>query len=208
MGDLLAWLKRPVVLRVTPGVLALVAVMVLGLVLGSYGVGSYQGWKQGVADATQDGAGLLPGTFRPARQTEEHDGISLSPVFGPERETDGTPRDPRLEGLHYFILATTTNTPQKPYAAALLDFLAERGLDAAAIRAHNGELFQVIALRGFGPEERSSLAKAQYEAVLLRAGREWARRPGQRDLSDLYLDPKPFERREPPAEVLMKESLR
>lgn len=99
--------------------------------------------------------------------------------------------DPRQKGLNYFVLIHYP-VEARGEAEALVGFLRARGVDAAAILRHNGRLFQVVALRGFAPEELHSADRREYERRLRQLGRDWqVERKGAGNLSDMY--PSKFE---------------
>lgn len=92
--------------------------------------------------------------------------------------------DPRVEGKHYYIIATT----RRDGAIRLAEFCRERGLEAYVIGGHNDRFSQVIALPGFDTSSSSNPTVSAMREQILRIGRLWEKsEPGATNLSDAYV---------------------
>lgn len=93
--------------------------------------------------------------------------------------------DPRRPGLEYFVLATTRETG----AVRLAEFCRERGLETYAVRLNNTQ-WQVIALPGFEPSERTGPRVREMREAINRIGDSWkTHERGATNLRDAYLAP-------------------
>lgn len=207
--------QGPIVLRVPPGFAAVLAVLAVGVVVLAYWVGYSEGKRAQVAEQARQrrtleqmeeramlemsrtsGTPVSPGSPSPKPQaprpgrTGGAAGVPGVPGVTPAIVTAGG-EDPRQKGLNYFVLIHYP-VEARGEAEALVGFLRARGVDAAAILRHNGRLFQVVALRGFAPEELQSADRREYERRLRQLGRDWqVERKGAGNLSDMY--PSKFE---------------
>jgi len=177
------WLTggEPVVLRLPKGVALLIAAGVLLLILVAYWVGHARGGA--AADA------------RHRQQLDSQVGTRVTvpvPVIveqntGPKNPPNdaapaGSPRDPRVPGLNYLLLAWY---PEEE-ARRLASFLSQRGVETFITTSNNARLFYVVGSQGF---ERTGSGPARtYEGELRRLGREWKAHNGGRgeDLSTMW----------------------
>ncbi len=181
------WWERaryPVVLRVPRGYVALAGLFMVGLLVLAYMVGQSRGRAEGIAQARAE-----------YELRFENAPVGVVPIQTVDR-TSGTPAgansgdsrvDPREEGLNYFVLAHD----DEQGARRLLQFLASRGVDAAAFETSRG-LYKVVALRGFPGKERSSPAIQEYERKLQRLGVEWGNMPGGRSFTNQGMYPERY----------------
>ena len=106
---------------------------------------------------------------------------STSTTLALPKAADGV--DPRQQGLHFFVLASTL----EPNAVRLVAFCRERGLDAYVVPDHNGRLREVTVLPGFELSERSGPVIKQLEERIRQVGVLWkASGPGNSDFGDRY----------------------
>lgn len=192
--------QQPIVVRVPSGLAVLLGVTFLVLLVLAYWAGQTHGRRQNPADRPIVlGGGTPPLAGRVASQR------ATASVPGPRadradsaRLADDAPADPRAVGLNYFVLA---HYPRQE-AQRLVEFLDGRGVEAAAFRAHNRRLFQVIALRGFARGEIDGAQRRQFEQTLRQLGHNWKSQRLGPDFSQsgIYLDR--YEN-EPVAEVLL-----
>lgn len=178
-GDWLAG-GEPVVLRLPKGVALLIAVGVLLLILVAYWVGHARG-----------------GAAADSRHRQQIESMQTTRASGPiplldegrskqpppnDAQPAGSPRDPRLPGLNYLLLAWY---PEQE-ARRLASFLSERGVETFITTSNNARLFYVIGAQGF-EQPRSGPGKT-YEDQLRRLGREWKAHNGNRgeDLSTMW----------------------
>ena len=199
-------MRKPIVLRITPVGFLLGLALVVALIVAAYGVGHRLGVSAGRAEARGDGAGPVPG-IRRGRVVEGAGGAGNSANDGDTTASAIQPDgEPRQNGLCYVVIATTS----RPQAQRLLQFMSQYEVEAFAIMRHNtrlpapgsAALYQVLAPRGFRWEDRAGPQVAQYKEQFKALGREWARQhPGEKDWSDLYLDPQPY-RGERAADIL------
>ncbi len=176
-------LGQPLVLRLPRGYAILTGAAFLALMLLAYWVGHLRGFDAAAAEDRGDRqAEQRVYELGDARQVMPLEappgGPTVEPLPAAEAvmEVRKPGRDPRQEGLNYFVLA---HDEQKG-AMKLLTFLWHRGVDAAAFRYDNTELYSVVALdRGFGREQIRGEAYRQYERKLDQLGRKWeAAHPG------------------------------
>ena len=90
--------------------------------------------------------------------------------------------DPRITGMWYFTLVTTTESG----ATKLATFCRARGLETYVINADNSRLYRVIALPG--STKRNDAKMAETLSTIHTIGRKWADTSGGRgnDLRDAY----------------------
>jgi len=184
------WAKaqQPMVVRLPSGLAVVVIGAVLSVIVLTYWVGQtrghHQAQKQRQADhtawqgstATAGGQAVaLP--LLNSRISEARLAPSRSePARSSEREV----------GLNYFVLA---HYPQAD-ARRLVEFLRDKGVQAAAYRAQNKKFFQVIALRGFAKDGLYSQQRQAFEEQLRQLGRAWKEQRKGPDFakSGIYLD--------------------
>lgn len=188
--------QPPIVFRLPNGAVWLLALGLVGLILLSYWVGIWRGYRRAERDfhagaTTTSQAGHVPSLAAPtpvgtqgAAPTRTSSALQPAPGNLPLL-LKGT-GEPRAVGLNYFVLA---HYPQAD-AERLILFLASQGVQAAAVRGPDQRLFQVIALRGFVREELTSPARQQLEQTLRQLGRAWSNQKLGPDFSKsgIYLD--------------------
>ena len=180
-----AKVQQPVVWRVPWGLMILLCVALIGLIVMAYWVGLTRGARFALAQETDTNEprgntpnqavavmGTLPeiaksDTTAGARQTEQRTGL-------------------REVGLNYFVLA---HYPRAD-AERLVSFLNGNGIDAAAFRLHNKDLFQVVALYGLSRDKIYSPARKEFEQQMRHLGRQWKAEGHGPDFSTtgIYLD--------------------
>ena len=179
-GGIGSWWKQaqqPIVLRLPKGHAVLLGLVVLGLILLAYWVGSMRGYRSGLRQpslqsvvttqeyaVTSDSQSNHPSPVIETRQ------VSPDRVASPSRSiASRAGSEPRQVGLNYFVLA---HYPQQD-AKNLVRFLSEEGMAGAAFRKKGKKQYQVIALRGFHKDELDSDGYNRYKQQLLRLGRVW-----------------------------------
>ncbi len=118
----------------------------------------------------------------PSRATPE---LGDGPLNGPLNGPLGPPPegDPQQVGLNYFHLTGEMATDR---AAELVAFCRGKGLDVVAIPSHNARS-QVIALPGYGRDERGTAPVKALEAKIRSVGAQWkAAGRGNSDFHDYY----------------------
>jgi hypothetical protein len=195
--------KRPLVLRIPRGAIALAALGLVVLLFAAYWVGR----QRGIAASAINDQSLAQNQRQERRTALENlqsqgPPSAVNPLTSPTGRPSaprgvspaadpapGTPGGPR-SGLYYFVLATTNHDG----AENLVAFLKENGVDAAAVSRNNGRSFQVMALRGFTREEIKALAYRDYEKQLHAVGRRWAAlSKSNKDLGDMYIPADPYQ---------------
>lgn len=189
--------QPPIVFRLPNGAVWLLALGLVGLILLSYWVGIWRGYRRAERDfhagaVTTSQAGHVPSLAAPtvvgtqAGPAPTHTSPALQPTPGNLPLLLKGTGEPRAVGLNYFVLA---HYPQAD-AERLILFLASQGVEAAAVRGPDQRLFQVIALRGFVREELTSSARQQLEQALRQLGRAWSSQKLGPDFSKsgIYLD--------------------
>lgn len=182
--DWQARLRRPVVLRIPRGFAILIGLTALGLVLLSYWVGHHRGYEAAgdAFDADLDAevrmlrhSAILSGVRGDGENipmTSDASGASTLKGAHPHAAIRTGSRDPRVEGLNYFVLARDS----RPRAEMLLQFLWQHGVDAVAVRYDNDRdrRFGIIALdHGFSKQEILGPQYQDYLNKLDRLGRLW-----------------------------------
>lgn len=158
--------------------------MVLGVVLllfVAFWAGRALGFKNGFAQAQIQLEAVMP-LARPASlAVTVASPRSFSVMASPPRQAD-----PRQPNLNYFIIGHY----RQDEAQRLVEFLWQQGVEAAAFRAHNASLFQVVALKGFAASELGSSTAQQYRQAILRLGPLWKEKYRGSDFSrnGIYLD--------------------
>ncbi|MCE9590920.1 MAG: hypothetical protein K8S99_10390 [Planctomycetes bacterium] len=195
-----AWHKgAPIILRLPRGVVAFACVVALGVVILAYFVGysiGYRTAKTGEDESVRDqqaalaaatgGNGATPATATPSNRVGAAPSIGTRTTTPPPQPAPATvaSTERRKDATNYFILTTGGNRQELD---RLAQFLAANGVDVEVIPAHNGRSFQVVALKGFAPEQLASAARRDYEKELRRLGRLWkSQNKGATDLADMY----------------------
>ncbi len=163
----------------------LLCVALVGLIVMAYWVGLTRGSRF----AQVQGAGTLePRDTRPSQTVAV---MGTLPELARSDTTAGAERTDqhaaqREVGLNYFVLA---HYPRAD-AERLVSFLNGNGIDAAAFRLHNKDLFQVIALYGLSRDEIYSAARKEFEQQMRHLGRQWKTEGHGPDFSTtgIYLD--------------------
>lgn len=190
--------QSPIVLRLPSGAVWLMALGLVGVILLSYWVGIWRGYRRAERDfhavgaVTTSQAGHVPSLAAPTVAGTQAGAAPTRTSPTPQPAPGNLPLllkgtgEPRAVGLNYFVLA---HYPQAD-AERLILFLASQGVEAAAVRGPDQRLFQVIALRGFVREELTSPARQQLEQALRQLGRAWSNQKLGPDFSKsgIYLD--------------------
>lgn len=200
--------KRPIVLRVPRGYAALIALLLLGLLVLSYGVGFTRGQKDAKAQSQreweQEQRLLSQGELRPvptlggpsapagsptgAMGRNPASGFPINPgsptaprPVGPA-EIRPVDSDPRVAEMNYLVLAEYPLDE----ARRLQAFLAQQQVETAVISRNNGR-FHVVDLRPFAPGAVGGAEYQQHVNRLKQFGRVWKQsQRGPTDLSDLW----------------------
>lgn len=199
----------PITLRLPRGVVVLAGVVMLVVVLLAYFVGHAIGYRAAVVAqetetvgregeldaATGAGQWSSPAQNSPTNKSPVTTAVRQPAAGGTVAATGGAKPhaavtgqsvtgERRQPGLNYFILAEYN----QPEATRLAGFLQANGVDAMINPRHNGRSFQVVALRGFPPDQLASTARREFEQELRRLGRSWkSQNKGPSDLADMYL---------------------
>ena len=200
-GHWVAGARRPLVVRVPTGMAAVLGLAVILTIVLAYWAGQTRGRRSAeISPQDQIGAPYPAGTeagYGGTVATGNHTAgiptlsrrLSADTLPGALAQAASTPRHGgqlREKGLNYFVLA------HYPVADAdrLVVFLRERGVEAAAFKAHNKRLFQVIALRGFRRDNLYGPARQSLEQELRRLGRAWKKQGLGPDFAQtgIYLD--------------------
>lgn len=199
----LHWLTPGHTLRVPVGFLLLGGAAVLVLVIGAYVVGYHmadraiqseydqalldRSRKTAAAQAARDPLNApapVAGPITPplGRQEQTTAAPQMPAGWGPVTPAEGS--DPRVVGLHYFIVAET----HPDGALRLAQFCRSQGLEAYVVPAHNAARRRVIILPGFETRARTNADVERLEERIFEVGAQWkAAERGASDLRDAYM---------------------
>lgn len=203
-----AWVKRPVGIRlprgtwVMLGVGAFVLVLIVFFVGRKVGVNSMANRERNYDRSVAGVRELLEQPIKPELIPPSVAGVDDRPPSNTgsggtgSREIDNVPppprgsgasgnaSDPRRPGLNYYRL--TAMPAGADEVGRIIAYLAENGVDAAAIPIQNGRSVKLVALRGF-ERPLSDPAAQQFEQRLRSLGRKWkAQHRGSSDWKDLF----------------------
>ncbi len=209
-----------VTLRLPRGFAVLLVGLFLSVILLAFWVGSSWGQRRAIEQSQientmttlggralpppRDSMGLTPTPMAPTptpvpnpqqtqrTQTTQSQTPPTTPTtiasVGPAVVVQGSQRDARQSGLNYFTANLVGATQDE--ARAVVEYLWQEGVEVQAIKLHNRQLFQLIALRGFSRDELGSAACKAYERQLQQLGRQWrtmtAQNPRRIDFSGIY----------------------
>jgi hypothetical protein len=174
-------------IRMSIGTIGVFAAVAISLIVISYTIG----FNRGEAVASKDyGSRLFQEVDTPSpTNVEQKPVVQHPPNLRPSVEkTESVQKwgsigsDPRIAGVHYFILSQTT----KEGAERIASFCREKGLETYAISGDNTRLHRVIALPGF--QTRNEQGVADLRLIIRGIGQAWAVDDGRGDdLHDAYL---------------------
>jgi hypothetical protein len=182
--ELSLWLTQPVVFRIPRALALLITLMVIGSLVGAYGLGQRTGRTRAVV-AEKDYL-TQTSAFDEARSLPPRPGLIPSTVEGvdPVPGVLEASRDPRMAGLNYFRL-TSLPASSMGEAERSIDFLKDEGLDAALIAVNNGRSLKLVVLQGFERPLSDPKAKQLRERLLM-LGRKWkAQHKGSSNWKDM-----------------------
>lgn len=174
-------------IRMSIGTIGVFAAVAIALIVISYTIG----FNRGEAVAREDyGSRLFQEVDAPVRTD-----VPQKPVVQQQintrpavKKTESTPKwgsigtDPRVAGVHYFILSQTT----KEGAERIASFCRGKGLETYAISGDNTRHHRVIALPGFQTGNEQGVADLRLKIRSI--GQAWAENDGRGDdLHDAYL---------------------
>jgi len=171
-------LRDPMIFRLPRGYILLLGAALVGLIMLAFWTGQNIGYRRGFRDSEAKADASLP-----LRDT----GMAAVPAGAPLGASSGRVRiilepsmqlDPRQSGMNYLVLAHLAEQE----AQRLLNFLWDQEVDAAAVRGHNTQLYQVVALRGFTADQLDNAA-ADYAQHLAALGRLWKQKYGGADFA-------------------------
>lgn len=180
---IVAWLLRPLHVRLNPAMLIAAAIVVFALVGVSYQIGA-SGGADPVADADERSQQILARIGRQSINTaplaDMPEGATQPNATAPppgdgSGPSGGGDADPRMQGRNYFCVIAFSQT-QRDRAEQIRRFLQSRGVPA--MLKPSGRYVQVIALRGF--ENPRSYEATQFKALLRDLGELWADEHGGR----------------------------
>lgn len=182
-------LSSPPALRIPLGIVVLGLVLVIGIGVGAYALGYRAGVAAGEQSAFEAGQAPAHTSDPLARVPVDPAAATTTTTTGPAVQPGPTglgpapAADPRVAGLNYFILAGEIASDR---AAEMVTFCRSMGLDVVAVSGNNGRS-QVIALPGFGRDERSGAPVKALEASIKAVGAKWkALGRGNGDFRDYY----------------------
>lgn len=179
--------SEPMTLRVPRGMALALMAGLLGLLILAYWVGHSRGGSAAEQRVTETYRGALEGDGRvpPDRPGTDSAASDASDAIPGANQAVSARRDTRVRGSNYLILAMS---PQNE-AKLLQTFLKEREVDVLIGPRNNKGLCQVIALRGFTPEQyRDTDENERFMTHMRGLGRKWksANQSKGDDLSSMY----------------------
>ena len=196
-------LSKTVEVRLSGGVVGLIAVVGIAALALTFQVGQHLGGRTGpsVADASSHEAPRVSsdGVSRPASSGMNQTGrngvvamgsLPLEPAEIPGGAVALPSSDPRAVGLNYFIL-TTVRPGEVEGVRQLQEFLAAHGVATFLDKANNGRLRVLVDVtRGFSARDLDSLQHAEHRHRIQALGQRYKKQNKGlgTDLSDIYLD--------------------
>ncbi len=187
-------LSHPVVLRVPPGVAAVLALALLSVLVLVYWVGHARGYDaaRGPQPIVEDHADIDPDAVsqdNAAQRPPDQTATGGSRTTAVQKTSPAAPSSPsgfdkewRQKGLNYMFIVREDYKE----AAAFAEFLKKNDVDVVVVPIDNSNFYHVVGKKGFSGKDIGGRAYSQYDEKLHSLGRKWKAQGGKADASSMY----------------------